>query len=125
LTAGRRVAIESNVHEYSLVSALIDRVAQEAAARGAKRVVRVHVKLGELSGVERELFATAYATFRERTVCEGAPMELEPVAAAWSCRACGNTVSGALRCKRCDVPATLVAGDEIVLSRIEMEVPDV
>jgi Zn finger protein HypA/HybF involved in hydrogenase expression len=28
-----------------------------------------------------------------------------------------------LRCSRCDVPARLMEGDEIMLDRIEMEVP--
>ena len=113
------------MHEYSIVQALIERVEQEAAARGAKRVVRVHVRLGELSGVEAELFATAYDTFRERTICEGAPMELDRVPAAWACRRCGCVLRGALRCAACDAPGALVAGDEILLSRIELEVDDV
>lgn len=113
------------MHEYSIVSALIERVEQEAVARGAKRVVRVYVRLGELAGVEADLLATAYDTFRERTIREGAPMELDLVPAAWACRRCGCAVSGALRCAKCDAPAALVAGDEILLSRIELEVSDV
>jgi hydrogenase nickel incorporation protein HypA/HybF len=113
------------VHEYSIVQALIERVEQEVAARGAKRVVRLWVRLGELSGVEPELLATAYETFRERTICEGAPMELDRVAAAWVCRRCDRPLRGALRCEPCGAPAVLVCGDEILLSRIEMEVPDV
>ena len=113
------------MHEYSIVQALLERVEQEAAARGARRVVRLWVRLGELSGVEPELLATAYETFRERTLCESAPMELDRVAAAWACRRCARPLAGARRCPECDAPAALVAGDEIVLSRIEMEVPDV
>ena len=113
------------MHEYSIVQALIERVEQEAAARGAKRVVRLWVRLGELSGVEPGLLATAYDTFRERTVCEGAPMEVDRVPASWACGRCGGPVSGLPRCEACNAPATLVAGDEIVLGRIEMEVPDV
>ena len=113
------------MHEYSIVQSLIERVEREAAARGAKRVVRLHVLLGELSGVEPELLATAYETFRDRTVCAGAPMVLDRIAATWECRRCGQRIHGRLRCEVCHGPATLVAGDEIVLQRIEMEVPDV
>jgi hydrogenase nickel incorporation protein HypA/HybF len=113
------------VHEYSIVMALIERVEQEAASRGAKRVVRLWVRLGDLSGVEPKLLATAYETFRERTICEDAPMELDRVPASWACRRCERAVIDALRCDRCQAPAALVTGDEIVLSRIEMEVPDV
>ncbi len=113
------------MHEYSIVQSLLTRVEEEASARGAKRVVKLWVALGELSGVEPELLATAYDMFRERTICEGAPMELERVPAAWVCRRCSRTLTSGLRCPQCDVPATLARGDEIVLSRIEMEVPDV
>jgi len=116
---------ETTMHEYSVAAALIDCVAREAAARGAKRVVAIKVRLGELSGVEPSLLSTAYAVSREHTICEGAPLELEAVPAAWSCRKCGRPVLHGLRCSRCDVPAILVAGDEIVLGLIEMEVPDV
>ncbi len=113
------------MHEYSIVSALIERVEHEALARGAKRVVRLRVQLGELSGVEPELLVTAYETFRERTVCENAPMELDRVPAVWGCPRCGGPMARALRCPCCHAPARLVSGDEIVLSQIEMEVPDV
>ena len=55
------------MHEYSIVQALLERVAAEARARRATSVHRLTIRIGELSGVEPELLATAYATFRERT----------------------------------------------------------
>lgn len=113
------------MHEYSIVQSLIERIEREAAARKATRVVRVHVRLGELSGVEPALLATAYDTFRDRTVCEGAPMVLERIAPEWRCARCDLELPGMLRCDACGRPATLAHGDEIVLQRIEMEVPDV
>jgi hydrogenase nickel incorporation protein HypA/HybF len=115
------------VHEYSIVGALLDQVARESSARCAKRVVRLHVRLGELSGVEPELLRTAYETFQARSVCEGAPLEIDRVPAVWRCRRCDRRFGRGetLRCEACGVPASLESGDEIVLSRIEMEVDDV
>jgi hydrogenase nickel incorporation protein HypA/HybF len=114
------------MHEYSIVAALIDRVGREAAARRG-RVHRVHVAIGELAGVEVDLLRTAYQTFSARTACEGAELEIHPVAAAWRCSRCDTALArGArLRCPGCGRPARLAGGDEIVLRRIEMEVPDV
>ncbi|MGH9366813.1 MAG: hydrogenase maturation nickel metallochaperone HypA [Thermoanaerobaculia bacterium] len=113
-----------SLHEYSIVAALLERVEELARERRARAVHGVLVSIGELSGVEPDLLATAYATFRERTVCEGAKLTILPVAARWDCPECRRGIprGAILACSRCGVPARLCAGDEIVLERIEMEV---
>jgi hydrogenase nickel incorporation protein HypA/HybF len=115
------------MHEYSIVASLIERVEREAAAHRAARVHRLHVKLGELSGVEIDLLKTAFDTFRERTICEGAELALERIAAAWACPTCHRPIprGAILRCQVCGRAARMIHGDEIVLERIEMEAPDV
>ncbi len=112
------------MHEYSIVQALVERVETIARERRAIAVRRLLVRIGELSGVERDLLATAYATFRERTVCENADLTILPVAARWACPDCRRSVPRGqiLKCGACGVPARLAEGDEIVLERIEMEV---
>jgi len=112
------------MHEYSIVEALVDRVAAEARARHATAVHRLSVRIGELSGVDVGLLTTAFAIFRDRTICESADLEVQSVPARWECPDCGGVVGPGtmLRCVRCGAPARLAAGDEIVLDRIEMEV---
>jgi hydrogenase nickel incorporation protein HypA/HybF len=112
------------VHEYSIVQALLELVDRHAREHRASAVHRVHVRVGELAGVEAALLETAYATFRERTVCRDAPLELHPVPARWRCPRCARPFERGevLRCAACGVPACLDGGDEIVLERIEMEV---
>ena len=112
------------MHEYSIIQALVARVEAEARARGASSVERVRVALGELSGVEPDLLASAYEVFRERTVCHGATLEIRTVPAAWVCPACGGALARGvvLRCPTCNLPARLASGDEILLEQIEMEV---
>jgi hydrogenase nickel incorporation protein HypA/HybF len=111
------------VHEYSIVQALLDRVEAEAKARNATAIHRLYVRIGELSGVEPSLLATAFQLFREKTLCEGTELEIESVPVRWQCRSCGQAIAkgAVLRCG-CGGAARLVEGDEIVLSRIEMEV---
>ncbi len=115
------------MHEYSIVASLIDRVQQEAAAHAGARVHRLHVKIGELAGVELDLLKTAFDTFREKTICDGAELAIDTVSASWACPVCKRDVArGAiLRCESCGRPARLVQGDEIILARIEMEAPNV
>ncbi len=112
------------MHEYSIVGALIEEVDATARSRGAIAVRRVCVRVGELSGVDRDLLATAYEVFRERTVCAEAALSIESVVARWECGHCGCKLPrhGALRCVACGGSARLAQGDEILLTRIEMEV---
>ncbi|HEY6001385.1 MAG TPA: hydrogenase maturation nickel metallochaperone HypA [Anaeromyxobacter sp.] len=114
------------MHEYSLVEALVRRVEAEAKGRGAVAVHEISVRVGELSGVDPELFRTAYETFRAGTICEKAPLALAHVAASWSCPACRKPIArgAVLRCTACGEPARLDdGGDALMLDRIEMEVP--
>ena len=112
------------MHEYSIVQALVDRVAAEARSRGASSVSRLSVRIGELSGVDPGLLSTAFLAFRDGTICAGADLTVQPVAARWECPRCGHGIARGevLTCGACGVPAHLAEGDEIVLERIEMEV---
>lgn len=119
------VASTDDMHEYSIVSALLDRIEREASTREAVAVHSVTVRVGELSGVECELLESAFDMARAKTICQAASLEIVPVKATWACRLCGGEISrgGPLRCQLCDEPATMASGDEIVLERLEMEVP--
>ncbi len=112
------------MHEYSIVQALLERVEREARQRGAAAVTAVRVRIGDASGVDRELLVSAFEVFRARSICEHADFEVVAVRARWQCPRCGDDlVAGrALACPSCAGPARLVEGDEIVLDRIEMEV---
>ena len=113
------------MHEWSIVRGLLDAVEREAQARSAAAVTRVRVRIGELAGVEVPLLEAAYQTFRERTLSAAAPLEVLRVPARWECPGCEKELSrgGWLRCHACGRPARLAAGDEIVLDRIELEIP--
>jgi hydrogenase nickel incorporation protein HypA/HybF len=112
------------MHEYSVVQALIDRVELEARVRGASTVHRVSVRIGEASGVDVSLLETAYATFREHTLCAQAELCVNVVPIRWECEQCGLAAvhDAVLRCARCHGRVRLAEGDELVLDRIEMEV---
>jgi hydrogenase nickel insertion protein HypA len=113
------------MHEYSIVQALIDQVEAVAASNGGGTVHHIYVKLGDLAGVDSQLLQTAYDLFRAGTGCERALLTIERVLARWQCPRCGLCLShgASLRCSGCGTPARLAAGDEILLRRIEMEVP--
>ncbi|WP_456387649.1 hydrogenase maturation nickel metallochaperone HypA [Desulfolithobacter sp.] len=77
------------MHEYSIVQSLIATCARVAREHGAEKIVKIHVTVGKLSGIEPHFLEQAYQFFREGTVCEHADMVLE----------LENIVA---RCQRCD-----------------------
>jgi hydrogenase nickel incorporation protein HypA/HybF len=114
------------VHEWSIVHSLLDEAERCARAHGARSVHRLHLRVGALSGVETELLESAYATFRQATICAAAELEIERVPARWGCPRCRVELAprAGLCCGRCGTAARLESGDEIVLARIEMEIAD-
>ena len=112
------------MHEVGIVQALLDRVESEVRSRGARSVQCLHVRVGELSGVDPDLLASAYELLRQASVCGQAELAIEPVPARWLCPSCHATLAPGeiLRCPRCAAPGRLSQGDEIFLDRIEMEV---
>ena len=114
------------MHEYSLVEALISRVEAEAKKRQAVKVHALSVRVGELAGVDPELFQTAYDTFRAGTLCAETTLTVKRIPASWSCPQCRAAIQrgAVLRCAACDVPARLDDGaDALTLDGIDMEVP--
>ena len=112
------------MHEYLIASSLL-RIAEEHVEKHrAGRVVRLEVRVGELSGVEVDLLETAWSLVRERSCCDGVDLTIARVAASWECARCSRPLvrGGLLTCAECGAKARLCAGDELILDRIEMEV---
>jgi len=113
------------MHEYSIVQAMFDQIEGQARERHAIAVKRVVVRIGASAGVDVPLLKTAFDTFKVRTICETAPLDVDEVPALWACPSGhGDIVPGRpLTCETCGRPARMIAGDEIVLERLELEVP--
>jgi hydrogenase nickel incorporation protein HypA/HybF len=112
------------MHEYSVARSLMDAIDATASENRATSVQRVHLRIGELAGIEVDLLRSAFGLVRERTICSEAELEVEISPAEWQCSFCGQSIprGTALRCSDCDVPARMISGDEIMLERLEMEV---
>jgi hydrogenase nickel incorporation protein HypA/HybF len=113
------------VHEFSVVQALLDQVAHHALARRATAVRGITVRLGQLSGVEPDLLATAFEVAREGTLASAAELVIERVPARWQCPRCESAIpeGNALVCSPCRASAVLVTGEELELSSLELEIP--
>jgi Zn finger protein HypA/HybF involved in hydrogenase expression len=108
------------MHEYSIVQALYDSVIAQTAARGAVAVHSLHVRIGELSGVDAGLLDTAWRTFRVHTIARR-PRWRSTGPGPLGCRG-----GAGVRARAPAVPACAVGsrrGRRNPLDRIVMEVP--
>ena len=115
------------MHEVSLVHALFDQADRAIAPHSSRAVRQMKVRIGELAGVDPELFRTAFDGCRSDRGYAAAALESALEDAAWSCASCGAAVTqgGPLRCTACDGEARLSAGGDLILDRVELEVVDV
>ncbi|MCL1039193.1 hydrogenase/urease nickel incorporation protein HypA [Shewanella submarina] len=112
------------MHEYSIVSALIEQCQQHAADNQAKGIARVVVKVGVFSGVEPALLQTAFDTFKLEGICRDAELELKIQNLVLKCRECGadsEPDSRSVVCPACGSFYTQVMdGEDLYLMQLEL-----
>ncbi|MGS0824296.1 hydrogenase maturation nickel metallochaperone HypA/HybF [Shewanella sp. 0m-8] len=113
------------MHEYSIVTALIEQCEQYASANQASKVTQVVIKLGILSGVEPALLKTAFDTFKLEGICHDASLVINIQPLVISCAACGSKTEHKLRnviCSHCQsADTTVLDGEDMMLMQLELE----
>jgi len=116
------------VHELSIAHALVECITEEAAHRGAERVISVSVRIGALSGVVKEALAFSFEVAALGTPAEGASLVVEDVPATVFCpTCCAERALPTIQDLRCPVCGTVTpeirGGRELELTT--MEIPNV
>lgn len=113
------------MHELSVCLSLLRQVERIARENNAKRVTRISVTLGPLSGVEPELLRNAYPLAVAGSVAEHAEFLIEVSDVVVKCSQCGAespAKPNRLLCGACgDFRTNLVSGDEMVLKSLELD----
>ena len=113
------------MHEYSIVSALIEQCEQHAQANHADKITRVDIKLGVMSGVEPSLRQPAFDTFKLDGICKEAllNMQIQPlVILCQDCQTESVLSERTVVCPACQSFHTRVLdGEDMLLMQLEME----
>ena len=113
------------MHERSLVQALLKQVHTLQTERGAERVVAVRVSVGEFSGVEADLFRSAFTELVEGSPICGALLELCEVPLEARCQSCSRefiVVNFQFKCPRCENgQVDIVRGEGLMLESVTLE----
>jgi hydrogenase nickel incorporation protein HypA/HybF len=123
------------MHELSVAQAIVDTATRHA---GGRRVTLVTLRLGTLRQVVFDSLAFYFEIVARDTLCEGAELEHEPVAARLRCPDCGFEWDPAppplathgpaegvpalptFRCPDCGTPGEVEAGGELEVESIEV-----
>ncbi len=113
------------MHELSVCMALLDQVTAIAEERNARRVTRIELTVGPLSGIEIDLLENAWPIASAGTFADDAEVVVEATPVVVHCNACGKETSAEtnrLACGHCGALQTrVVSGEEMILQRVELE----
>ncbi len=117
------------MHELSIALSIVEGVLQEAEQRRFE-VQAVHLRLGPLSGVDKDALLFSYPLACEGTPLAGSQLVIEDVPLELYCPACARNLKAAsqqeLLCPQCgSVEARLVAGNELDITALEIVSPEV
>ncbi len=113
------------MHELSIVQSLLGQCERLASDNKAKKVLRVEVSVGRLSGVEAHYLQNAFDAFKLGGVCEEAELVVSVSDVVVECVECGwggVLAQNEFVCGACGGAALKVtSGEELMLMRVEME----
>ena len=114
------------MHEMGIILHLAKSLEETAAEQDIKKITRVTLEVGEVSGIMTDYFTDCWNFFRRKQpVLETAELELETIPAVTWCDSCKSTyptVQYGRTCPHCGSGETwLLKGNECVIKEIEVE----
>ena len=79
------------MHELAITQSMFDVVLKHAEQAKAKKVTKINLVIGEMTGVVGDCVQFYLEFLAKNTVVEGATLAIRNVPAQAKCRTCGNT----------------------------------
>ena len=113
------------MHELSIAVSLVDLARQEAEGVTG-RVIALHIKVGRLSGVFKDVLLSSYEMATHDTSLQGSQLIIEDVPIVIYCRQCrAERTIGSVHwfcCSVCATPASqILRGKELELVSLEID----
>jgi len=114
------------MHEMGIILHLAKTLDEAAERERIKKITRVTLEVGEVSGIVTDYFSDCWNYFRKkRPVLESAELELVTIPAVTYCGSCKRTyptVQYGRTCPYCESGETwLLKGNECIIKEIEVE----
>jgi hydrogenase nickel incorporation protein HypA/HybF len=113
------------MHELSIAVSMVDRIIEESESRGGLAVEAVHLKLGVLSGVDKDALLFSYEVACDGTFLAGSHLLIDVVPLAIYCDSClAETEPESIQliiCPLCQTPSQkIVRGRELEVAALEI-----
>jgi hydrogenase nickel incorporation protein HypA/HybF len=113
------------MHEQSIVEALLSTVLEKAEEAKAKKILRVYLVVGELSGVLQEAVDFYFSFLSKDTIAAGANLFFIQPPTQVRCRNCNTVYSPEnlnLTCPNCkERKVEIISGRELYIENMEVE----
>jgi hydrogenase nickel incorporation protein HypA/HybF len=113
------------MHESSFTESLLSLVLTKAKEAGAKKITRVDVVLGEVSGIVDDCVRQFFDILKEDSIASTAELVFEKKPLVLKCRHCGNEFTPADNrwgCPAChEANAEIISGRDCYLQSMEVE----
>jgi len=125
------------MHEFSVMTQIIDSVLEEAKKREAQKVEQVDLEIGDFTMLGDEQLKFAYEVLSKSTILQGSSIQISHRKGKIKCESCGfegemqlaedspHRLVPILECPKCHLPAKIIEGRECFIRNIRMVVPDV
>lgn len=112
------------MHEQSIVESLLELALKKAEEAKANKIVRIHLVVGELSGVVEESVNFYFRFLRQDTIASEASIIFTNTPARLRCRKCRTVFSPVnfdYHCPECkEEDAEIIGGRELYMESLEV-----
>ena len=116
------------MHERGIMTGVVDSVTQAAQANGALKVLKVSLSVGRMTEAIEDALQFAFEALTDRDpLYEGAQLETTMVEPKSRCVECGTVYEHDrfhVSCPECGGFGELIAGKELRIDSIEVDLPD-
>jgi hydrogenase nickel incorporation protein HypA/HybF len=112
------------MHEVGIMHSAMEIAERQAREAGAESILKIHMRIGRMSGIVPEALETAFLILKEGTMAQEGSMEIESVAGVCYCADCAAEFEAQglyADCPRCGTPSMDIrAGTEMELVSLEV-----
>ncbi len=113
------------MHELSIVQNILEIAESEARKNNATKIIKVWLKIGEMSGVVADSITFCFETLKSNTIARDAELLIDHIPLAGNCKNCGNNfqISNYIfKCNTCNnTDIEIISGRELFVDELEVE----